>query len=98
MLKHQPDFIIEAGDLIEAGDGAKPELREEQCDNFRTVRDDAQHEIPMYAAIGNHDDPENIAEVTFEDIFPIGEMNGIILLIMDFLISLLSIHWKQITN
>ncbi|MHA2156321.1 MAG: metallophosphoesterase family protein [Candidatus Hodarchaeales archaeon] len=69
MLKHQPDFIIEAGDLIEAGDGAKPELREKQWDNFRLVRDDAQHEIPMYAAIGNHDDPENIAEVTFEDIF-----------------------------
>lgn len=69
MQKHNPDFIIEAGDLIEAGDGKRPELRETQWDNFRIVRDGAQHEIPMYAAIGNHDDPDNLAPISFEDIF-----------------------------
>ncbi len=69
MMKYQPNFIIEGGDLIEADGGAKPERREAQWDAFRKVRDGAQHEIPIYAAIGNHDDPQNVADITFEDVF-----------------------------
>uniref|UniRef100_T1IS27 Calcineurin-like phosphoesterase domain-containing protein n=1 Tax=Strigamia maritima TaxID=126957 RepID=T1IS27_STRMM len=54
-MQPRPKFFVVCGDLLDAFPDEKPDMREEQEHDFKTVFSQLSSEIPLVCVCGNHD-------------------------------------------